>query len=183
VRLLIRQLEEDDQRAGFDCGDETLNDYLRRFAWQNQVRNRVGVARVAVEGSHPRLILGYYTLASASISRARLGEAGCSPLPYPEIPVILLARLAVDRRFQHRGIGELLLVHAVDRAVAVGRQVGCRGVVVDAYPKAVSWYEKFGFLALPGARPKSATPKMFLDLRSASAWRRTSPSVFRAVGR
>jgi hypothetical protein len=43
---------------------------------------------------------------------------------------------------------------------------------VDAYPKAVSWYEKFGFVALPGAHPKSATQKMFLDLRSASAWRR-----------
>ena len=172
MRLLIRQLEEDDQRAGFDCGDETLNDYLRRFAWQNQVRNQVGVTRVAVEGSHPRLILGYYTLASASISRERLVEAGCARLPYPEIPAILLARLAVDRRFQHRGIGELLLVHAVDRAVAVGRQVGCRGVVVDAYPKAVSWYEKFGFVTLPGAGPKSAAQKMFLDLRSASAWRR-----------
>ena len=98
MRLLIRQLEEDDQRAGFDCGDETLNDYLRRFAWQNQVRNQVGVTRVAVEGSHPRLILGYYTLASASISRERLVEAGCARLPYPEIPAILLARLAVDRR-------------------------------------------------------------------------------------
>jgi ribosomal protein S18 acetylase RimI-like enzyme len=86
--------------------------------------------------------------------------------------VILLARLAVDRRFQHRGIGELLLLHAVDRAVAVGRQVGCRGVVVDAYPKAVSWYEKFGFVVLSSAGPKSPTRKMFLDLRSASAWRR-----------
>lgn len=77
MRLLIRQLEEDDQRAGFDCGDETLNDYLRRFAWQNQVRNQVGVTWVAVEGSHPRLILGYHTLASSSISRERLVEAGC----------------------------------------------------------------------------------------------------------
>jgi predicted N-acetyltransferase YhbS len=84
--------------------------------------------------------------------------------------VILLARLAVDQRFQHRGIGELLLLDAIDRAVAVGRQVGCRGVVVDAYPKAVSWYEKFGFVALPGAGPESPTRKMFLDRRSTAFW-------------
>jgi GNAT superfamily N-acetyltransferase len=166
--MLIRQLEEDDQRGSFDCGDHPLNNYLHRFAWQNQARNQVGVTWIAVDENHPKLILGYYTLAAGSVSRARLVRPGCSGLPYAEIPVVLLARLAVDRRFQRRGIGELLLLHAVDRALAVGCEIGCRCLIVDAYPNAVVWYERFGFIRLSGDRPESPTQKMSLDLRTAA---------------
>lgn len=172
MAVLIRRLERDDQPAAFDCGDSRLNDYLRRYAWQNQQRNQVGVTYVAVDDSQPRAVIGYYTLAAGSLPKIALRQAGGRALPYSDIPVILLGRLAVDRRFQSHGIGTFLLGDAISRALAVGSEIGCRGLVVDAYPAAVSWYAKFGFVRLGVTSPASPAQKMFLDLRTAAAARR-----------
>ncbi len=168
MALYIHRLEPTDEVGEFDCGDEALNDYLKRFAWQNQRRHSVGATYVAESVEAPRAVIGYHTLAAGSIPRnAFPSEIGRRLSPYPEIPVVLLARLAVDRRFQRRGIGESLLAHALDRALAVREQIGCRCIIVDAYQSAVRWYRQFGFVSIGGAPADAATQKMFLDLRVA----------------
>ena len=168
--LLVRRLEKDDLVSQFDCGDAALDDYLRRFAWQNQQRHSVGVTYVAAEMEVPRAVIGYHTLASSSIPKSSFpGDAGHRLSPYHDVPVVLLARLAVDQRFQQRGVGRMLLRHALELSLAVREQVGCRCVIVDAYPSAVLWYRRFGFVPIGGAPAGAPTQKMFLDLRTVEA--------------
>lgn len=128
MAVAIRRLEEADAVELFDCGDESLNNYLKRHA---------------------------------------------RGLPPYDLPMILLARLAMDRRFSGRGLGRALLVAALKIASSVSEQIGCRAVIVDAYPKAVDWYKGYGLFPIEGS--KGISVRMYLDvgtIRSA----RLSPS-------
>jgi predicted N-acetyltransferase YhbS len=82
--------------------------------------------------------------------------------------LILLARLAVDHRFQKKGLGNLLLSEALKIRVNVSEQVGCRCVITAAYPERVGWYARYGFIALEGETDKRVR-KMFLDIRTLKA--------------
>ena len=105
MAVLIRRLEEPDQVELFDCGDEPLNNYLRRHAWANQQKSSIGVTYVAIEEGAPRTVLGYFTLATASVPRDAFPKKYVRGLPPYDLPLILLARLAVDRRFSGKGLG------------------------------------------------------------------------------
>ena len=167
VPLLICRLQQRHVREQFDCGDAALNDYIRKYALQNQVRHQVGVTHVAIDESQQDLVIGYYTLAASCISRNVLPALSTiSRLPYQDVPAILLGRLAVDARFRGRGVGETLLADALERASEFRQYVGCRCVIVDAYPEAARWYAKYGFVPIPGEPSNAPTQKMFLDLRT-----------------
>jgi len=99
VAVLIRRLEERDEVAAFDCGDETLNNYLKRHAWANQQKSSIGVTYVALDEGAPLSVIGYFTLATASVPRDAFPKKYVRGLPPYDLPLILLARLAVDRRF------------------------------------------------------------------------------------
>jgi GNAT superfamily N-acetyltransferase len=165
--LVIRRLEQGDEREHFDCGDEPLNTYLKRYARQHQEKQLLGVTHVAVHDDNPRYIIGYYTLATSSIPIESLPGDVTSHLPfYVAIPVVLLARLAVHRDFEHQGIGPQLLANALERCREIGIHAGCRYLIVDAYPHRVSWYSKYGFVLIEGAEATAKTRKMFLDLQT-----------------
>jgi GNAT superfamily N-acetyltransferase len=141
-----RPIQRDDHCEDFDCGTEPLNDYLQQFAWTN---HRAGAARTYVATRGERVI-GYYTLAYASVvhhvatPRVRRGLA-----KHP-IPVMLLARLAVDRGEQGRGLGKGLLKDALLRTVQAADIAGLRAVIVHAQDAAAtSFYERFGFEPSP----------------------------------
>jgi hypothetical protein len=72
LAVTIRRLEEFDGTEAFDCGDEPLNNYLRRHAWINQQKSSIGVTYVAVDEAAPIAVLGYFTLATSGIPRDRL---------------------------------------------------------------------------------------------------------------
>jgi GNAT superfamily N-acetyltransferase len=165
VAVTIRRLEEFDEVAGFDCGNEPLNNYLRRHAWTNQQKVSIGVTYVAVDESAPRIVLGYFTLATSSVPRDRLPLKYVRGLPPYDLPLILLARLAVDRRFSGRGLGHALISEALKITLRVADEVGCRCVVTDAYPEKAGWYARYGFIPLEGASA-SGPQRMFLDLRT-----------------
>jgi hypothetical protein len=78
VAVTIRRLEESDEVEGFDCGDEPLNNYLKRHAWTNQQKVSIGVTYVAVDESAPRTVLGYFTLATSSVPRDRFPKSMCA---------------------------------------------------------------------------------------------------------
>jgi GNAT superfamily N-acetyltransferase len=165
VAVTIRRLEEFDEVAGFDCGDEPLNNYLRRHAWTNQQKVSIGVTYVAVDESAPRIVLGYFTLATSSVPRDRLPQKYVRGLPPYDLPLILLARLAVDRRFSGRGLGHALISEALKITLRVADEVGCRCIVTDAYPEKAGWYARYGFIPLEGASA-SGPQRMFLDVRT-----------------
>jgi hypothetical protein len=105
VAVLIRRLEEHDEVGHFDCGDDRLNHYLKRHAWQNQQKSSIGVTYVALDEAAPRSVVGYFTLATASVAREAFPKKFVRGLPPYELPLILLARLAGDRRFSKKGLG------------------------------------------------------------------------------
>ena len=165
MAVTIRRLEEFDEVENFDCGDEPLNNYLKRHAWTNQEKVSIGVTYVAVDESAPRIVLGYFTLATSSVPRDRLPRKYVRGLPPYDLPLILLARLAVDKRFSGRGLGHALLSEALKITVRVADEVGCRCVITDAYPDKAGWCARYGFLPLEGAAATSPQ-KMFLDVRT-----------------
>ena len=177
MQLNIGRLAKDHDRAAFDCGDPELNKYLRLFAGQNQFKHLVGTTYVASKQDQPFIILGYYTLAATSIPFYSLVEfPNLRNLPYKDVPAVLLARLAVSRQFQNQGIGHQLLGDAIKRTLDLTQTIGCRCLIVDAYPDAVNWYSKFGIAPLGSDPADSPTCRMLLDLRTAAlAVKRATP--------
>lgn len=163
--VFIRRLEEADQVNAFDCGDDPLNNYLKRHAWANQQKSSIGVTYVAIDEEAPRTVIGYFTLAAASVPRDAFPKKYVRGLPPYDLPLILLARLAVDRRFAGRGLGRALLSEAFRIALRVADEVGCRCIITDAYRDRTDWYARYGFVALQGAA-ENGPQRMFLDIRT-----------------
>lgn len=134
-------------RDEFDCGNDDLNGFLRRYARQNE---DLDLARtyVAVRAGSPR-VEGYFTLRSGEIPLEALPEAARRRLPRYPVPVVHLARLAVDRTVQGRGLGGILLAAALEKALAVSTRIGALAVEVIATDgKAVEFYRHHGFSEL-----------------------------------
>lgn len=128
--------------AAFDCEVPALNHYLKNFALQNQ-RSQAARTYVATRGNW---VVGFYTLAAASARREETSTRVAKGLAAH--PVILLARLAVDRTEKGRGIGAGLLKDALVRVLQAADIVGCRAVMVQAKDEdARAFYQRFGFEA------------------------------------
>ena len=168
MAIVIRRLEEHDEVENFDCGDDALNSYLRRHAWTNQQKSSIGVSYVALDEDAPRTVLGYFTLAMAGVPRNAFPKRYVRGLPPYDLPLILLARLAVDRRFAGRGLGHALISEALRISLRVGDEVGCRCVITDAYRDRISWCSRYGFVPIEGAAP-TGLQRMFLDMRTICA--------------
>ncbi|HEY7386942.1 MAG TPA: GNAT family N-acetyltransferase [Bryobacteraceae bacterium] len=168
MAIIIRRLEEHDEVDNFDCGDEPLNKYLKRHAWSNQQKSSIGVTYVAIEEGTPGAVLGYFTLATASVARDAFPKKYVRGLPPYDLPLILLARLAVDRRFAGRGIGHALISEAFRISLRVADEAGCRCIVTDAYPDRINWYARYGFVPIHGAA-EGGPQRMFLDIRTLRA--------------
>jgi GNAT superfamily N-acetyltransferase len=168
VAVTVRRLQETDVVENFDCRDEALNNYLKRHAWTNQQKISIGVTYVAVDDAAPHAVIGYFTLATSSVPRDAFPQKHVRGLPPYDLPLLLLARLAVDQHFRGKGLGHLLLTEALKISVNVSEQVGCRCVITEAYPERVEWYARYGFVPLDGEANKRVR-KMFLDIRTIKA--------------
>jgi GNAT superfamily N-acetyltransferase len=167
MAITVRKLDPADSAMAhsFDCGESNLNDYLKRFAEKQQDRHLYGVTYVAISSEVPDSILGYCTLANTSICRDRMPEEILKGLPkYADIPAILIGRFAVDKTFSGRGVGHLLMSHALNTCVDVSKLSAVRYILTLAYEGAVSWYQKYGFQEIPTKQPDSDRRKMYLDL-------------------
>ncbi len=144
-------------RQGFDCGCHELNAWLRQVARQHQDKG-LSKTFVAIREEVPESICGYYALTLAELENRHLPAVWRKKLPR-RIPGVRLGRLAVDRQYQSKGLGELLLVDALTRAQRIYTEAGGIGLFVDA-PKevplgdaldeqAASYYRRFGFEASP----------------------------------
>jgi GNAT superfamily N-acetyltransferase len=161
----IRPLRETDDRTSFRSGDPDLDRFLVKYAGQNQFRHHIGTTYVAVEEQR---ILGYATLAAGHIEGEVVSASLRRRLPRYPLPVLRLARLAVDGRAQSRGLGRALLRHVFLLALEMAADYGCVGVVVDAKPAAVDFYARFGFSPLEvkagGLESRPQPAPMFLPL-------------------
>ncbi len=130
----------------FDCGSGPLNSFLHSFALTNQYAGS-SVTYLAMIGA---TIAGYYSLTVGAARYDDAPERLVKGMPRHPIPVMVIARLAVDRRFQRRGLGSGLLADAMRRTLAASEIAGMRGVIVHAKDdRAAAFYERFGFTAFP----------------------------------
>jgi len=142
-----RPLAADDDREGFDCGRESLNQWFGRHAWHNQESSvsRTSIICDAITGA----IVGYVSLSAAQIERAHLQKSAQRNRPDP-IPAILLGQLAVDRRHQGNGYSTSLMFFALTTAVRLSNDIGCFGVLTHPLDDNVrAFYSRFGFETLP----------------------------------
>ena len=143
----IQRLDRSHDRAAFDCGQPTLNDWLQRLAGQYERRDLARVYVAVKEGQHQ--VLGYYALSSHHVVYDALPEEQTKGLPPIDVPVILLGRLAVDKTVQRRRLGEHLLIDALRRADHIAEKIGIRAVEVHALDDgARAFYLKYGFVTL-----------------------------------
>lgn len=129
----------------FQSGEASLDDWLKRRALPNQV---CGASRTFVVQAGGR-VAGYYALAAGSVARVDAPRTLRRNMPDP-IPVAVLGRLAVDVRWQHRGLGADLLKDALVRCHTAASGVGIAAVLVHALPDAArAFYQHAGFVPSP----------------------------------
>lgn len=160
THITVEPLGRQHDRTAFHCGVEALDRYLQQQARQDADK-RVAAPFVAVRPPDVR-VLGYYTLSASVLTLAELPDDQARKLPrYPQLPVTLLGRLAVDRSTKGQGLGEHLLLDALHRSLAHAEQIAAMAVVVDAKDEsAAAFYRHFGFLTLQ-AQPS----RLFVPMR------------------
>jgi GNAT superfamily N-acetyltransferase len=138
-------------REPFDCGEEALNEYLRRYARKSHDRGGAKTF-LAIADADNETFLGFYSLSPASVEYARTPEVVRRGLGRHEVPGFRLARLAVDRMWQRQGIGGQLLLSAGRRCLLASAEVGGVVLVIDAKNERVArWYAGYGAVPLRDA--------------------------------
>lgn len=148
--LRIVPLDEVHDRAGFTCGVESLDRYLKAQAGQD-VRRKANAVFVLCSEGDPECVLGYYTLCAMAISQGEVPEAARKHVPrYPLVSCTLIGRLAIAKDRQGQRLGSILLADALLRAFESASSVGSSMVVVDALDEpAAGFYAAHGFVRLP----------------------------------
>lgn len=143
LRFVVELLAKHHKRENFDCGERSLNEFLQKYARQN---NEKGFGRTFVAALPGETeVLGYYTLSTGSVSFEIVPEK----LPRYPIPTVHLGRLATDLKMRGQGLGELLLIDALERTVLVAEELGIYAVELFALTdKAKRFYLKYGFIEL-----------------------------------
>lgn len=138
-------------RKDFDCGNESLNSYIAQLSGQYEKRD---ISRTYVSIVPPNTnVIGYYSISSSSIDyeQVTLEQFPRHPTGIP-LPCALIGRLAVDNKYQGQGLGEHLLLHALNKINDSSKNLGISAVIVQAIDKkAKQFYEKYGFLKLEKA--------------------------------
>ena len=130
----------------FDCGEASLDEWLKRRALANQLS---GASRTFVVNDRNNRVYGYYALAAGAVAHQAATSSVRRNMPDP-VPVMVLGRLAVDRRAQGVKLGASLLQDAVNRAIAVSHNAGVRALLVHALnDRAKQFYRHYGFQESP----------------------------------
>jgi len=143
----VQKLDASHDVDGFDCGKEPLDRFLQRHALVNQ---KAGSAQTYVVCRGEQPVAGYYSLAVGAVEHAEAPGRVSKGLARHPIPVMLLARLAIDRSEQGKGLGKGLLKDALLRTAQAAEIAGIRALLVHAKDdEARAWYEQFDFEPSP----------------------------------
>lgn len=149
-KWIISALDSSFDKSHFNCGNSQLNEFLRKYASQN-IKKGYSLTFIATK-PESKVIVGYYSVSASSIEFANIPEIIKKGLPKYPAPVMLIGQLAVDKTLQGQGLGEVLLMHALSRAVQVSSEMAIFAVRVDAVDeKSKAFYLKYGFVSLQDA--------------------------------
>lgn len=130
----------------FECGEATLDEWLKRRAMSNQL---TGASRTFVVVDETNHVLGYYAMAAGAVAHQLVTSAIRRNMPDP-VPVMVLGRLAVDRSAQGIKLGAALLKDALNRTLRIAEHTGVRALLVHAlHDEAKQFYEHYGFQSSP----------------------------------
>ncbi len=127
----------------FDCGTEVLNEFLSRYSLKNDT---LGIGKTFVAFDENESVAGYFTLATAQIVYKDIPDEYRGKLPKYPIPSLRIARLAVGKDLQGKGIGKWLLSQAFIKIIHVAEITGLYFIIVDAKETSRSFYEHYGFI-------------------------------------
>ena len=128
----------------FDCLNGELNEYLVKYAYQNQEKN---ISKTFVVTKN-KIVVGYYTLTFGAVFKGNLPIK--QNLPNYPVPVMLLARLAVDNKEQGKGLGKALLKNAILKMLQASEIAGIKAIMVRAKDEnAKAFYQKYSFIESP----------------------------------
>ncbi len=144
MNITLRALTKDDIKEHFESGEFYLDDFFKNYASQNQFKHYIGSTYVAAIDN---IIIGFITISATSIKIDEY-EKMSQKLPKYPLPILRISRLAVDKRYQKRGIGKSLLKLALKLSIEQKEKFGCIGIVVDAKENAINFYTQFGFEAI-----------------------------------
>lgn len=154
----IRPLDAFINAADFQCGSEPLNDYIRRYASQD-VRRNIARVFIATPENDPRQLSGFFTLSAGSVSCSSLPASLARKLPRYPVPVALIGRLGVDKKFQGKGLGSILLADACQKVSQASTVLAVAGIIIDAKDDdAISFYKHFAFIPLQGQAGRMLLP-------------------------
>jgi len=171
--IQFRALDASDKRTDFCCGNIELDRFFQRYAGQNQFRHHVGATYVSLVDNR---IAGFVTVSAGEISVENLPDSTRKRLPEFPLPIMRIARLAVDIQFQGLGLGKKILGASFQLALEMKSRYGCIGIVVDAKQESAEFYQKLGFIALQalagelGDRPQPIP--LFLPIHTVEQARR-----------
>jgi GNAT superfamily N-acetyltransferase len=158
MNFQISPLDTSINTTSFQCGHESLNDYIRRYASQD-VRRNVARVFVATPENNPQQLAGFFTLSAGSVNCSSLPAALARKLPRYPVPVALIGRLAVDSTFQGNGLGSVLLADACQKVLQASAVLAVTGIIVDAKDdNAIAFYAHFGFIPLQGQADRMMLP-------------------------
>lgn len=147
--LLIEPISRSHDRKSFGCGGEEVTRFLREQALQDHVKNLSRTMVLVDEEADAKRVVGYHTLVMAQVKQAEIPDD--RPVIKRAIPVILLGQLGVDREFQGRGLGEMLLMDAQARVDEISRMAGVRAMMLDARNERLARrYGQHDFIRFPG---------------------------------
>ncbi|MEG3439956.1 GNAT family N-acetyltransferase [Pannus brasiliensis CCIBt3594] len=147
MKWIISPLDREFEKTDFDCNESRLNDYLKKYASQNQKKG-YSLTFVATEPESKKVV-GYYSVSASSIEFANLPESIKKGLPKYPAPVMLIGQLAVDKTSRGRGLGRVLLMHALNKAIRLSEEIAIFAVRVDAIDeRSREFYLKYGFVPL-----------------------------------
>ncbi len=161
--MRIERLDEQHARSSFRCGSEALDRWFVEHAWTAQ---RQDSARTFVLVDDDDRIVGYYSLAMGSVERAAAPRRLVRGLPCHPVPMVLLARLAIEQSSQGQGLGLSLLFEALHRASLAAEHAAARLIAVDPIDdSARRLYERWGFKPVEG----DAGGRLYVRTRDALA--------------
>jgi len=142
----VRKLNADDKIAQFDCGQPSLNQFLQRYAHTNQKSNSTQTYVTCLDNE----VVGYYSLAVGSVEQDNAATRVIKGMARYPIPVMVLARLAVDQKYHKVGLGRALLKDALLRTAQASDIAGIRALLVHAKDEAAQkWYLQWEFEPSP----------------------------------
>jgi GNAT superfamily N-acetyltransferase len=143
LRLIsVKEVTPKSTLKQFDCDIDALNEFLSRYALKN---NELGIGKTFVALDPNNRIVGYFTLATAQIAYQEIPNEYKGKLPKYPIPALRIARLAVSKEMQGKGIGKWLLTQAFLKIIQVADITGLYLIIVDAKESSKGFYERYGF--------------------------------------